>query len=284
MSVVSASELSREALTDAPEGEYINVMLENSNSFVRQTVKAFRRGITTEDNTPNTEKVLNLTHDVEVEVANPMDVPVKGIYALQCEGLTLDSMGAPTGAVYSLNKPHISWRPTGKESGSVYVKATYDLNHTGESMEMTRTTDQELSSGEEGPVIWTSTEHSIGSGITHSGGTFTCAEAGVYLVTFQVHINGGNFIIAEAWIQSNSKRYGQEYNGDPSIEAFLRNMSFPITVSAGGTIYCVVYQDDGALGIRYIDGTSLNKARVSVQRLYNATVPVGRINLFFYGG
>ena len=123
----SPGQLSREGMPDAPDGDWLDAILQNYNQTQRQLLSNIKRGLTTKQNTTSDEKQLNLVHNVEIACANPLDVDVVGIWACACVGLTLDSTGAPIpGAVYALDTPIISWRPNPlSKNGGVLVKATY---------------------------------------------------------------------------------------------------------------------------------------------------------------
>ncbi len=278
MSTVSSpGELTREAMPDAPEGEWLDVMLQNRNEFIRQAVKAFKNGITNKDNTPNKEKELNLEHGVEYEVSNPMDVPVKGLYPLQCEGLSLDSMGVATGSTYALDMPTISWRPTGKPSGSVYVKATFPALSTvaaGQSIESTlgylsgvtmSGTPANIVSISLTPGVW---DVSALPGFYGNGGAPTGTALYACITTTSAILDG---VPGDTLAESPTM---------PNAVASVYTQIVPkrVTVTAT-TPYYMVGQTAHTVG------TIKGFGRLSANRVQGySTGVVGRVNLFFYGG
>lgn len=130
MKVSSRGDLALEALP-AEDDDRWKVFLDDYNDLKRQVVAAMR-AITFGDNTPYREKSLNLVHGVELEVASPLasKLRVKAVFALEVEGLRLDSTGKPNGSVYALGlSVPLAWRHSDEE-GKVFVTAKYDTTPT----------------------------------------------------------------------------------------------------------------------------------------------------------
>ena len=130
MKVISRGDMALEALPSDVDERW-KVFLDDYNDLKRQVV-AFGKNVTLSDNTPYREKSLNLVHGVELEVASPLasKLRVKAVFALEVEGLTLDSTGKPNGSVYSLGLAvPLAWRHSDEE-GKVFVTAKYDTTPT----------------------------------------------------------------------------------------------------------------------------------------------------------
>lgn len=126
--VTAPAILTREALPDAPEGQWVDTLLENTNSFQDQVRTVLQNGLSIGDNTPWKFQDYNLKHGIETEIKNPFDDPamaIKKISVARAVGITLDSTGKPDGGTYTIMQPQIGWRPSGKPSGSVFVTVQY---------------------------------------------------------------------------------------------------------------------------------------------------------------
>lgn len=126
--ITAAAILTRDALPDAPEEQYIDTMLENTSSFQDQTRSILQNGFSVNDNTPWKRVPYVLKHGIETEIKSPFDdpaMPITDIFVSRTVGLSVDSTGRPDGGTYSLAQPTLSWRPSGKPSGSIYVTVQY---------------------------------------------------------------------------------------------------------------------------------------------------------------
>ncbi len=276
--VLSQGELVKEALVDAPDGQYIDIILQDYNQFKRAAIKAFKNGITNADNTPNKEKLLNLEHGVEYEVSNPMSVPVKGVSAIQCDGVSLDSMGASTGSFYPLDMPVISWRPTGKSSGSVYIKALFPALSTqlaGQSVSsaLAYTSGITLMSGTAADIVSVSLpigqwDLAMMAGFYGNGGT----PVGTALYA----CIGANSASLDGVPGDTLSETSEMPTAITSSYVYVPQR--PVTVTTATTYYLV------AKAV-YSVGTIKGFGRLSATRVEDYTTGiVGRVNLLFYGG
>jgi len=125
--ITAANETPLESLPDAPDEEWFRNMLDRSNVFDRQVGAAFMRGITVGENTTSLVKSLDLVHGQSVTVANPLNVPIQGIFAIGCVGLSVGTDGKPNGGIYDLAIPDLQAKPSTRGDGSWVVQANYDI-------------------------------------------------------------------------------------------------------------------------------------------------------------
>lgn len=281
MKVSAPGELTRESIPDAPKGEWIDTMLSNRNEFIRNAVRAFRNALTRADNTPYPTKSIDMKHDTEIEIGNPFGkgsgLMVKGVSALQCDGLELDDMGRPTGKVYALDKPNISWRQKeGADDGTIIVKATYDLRHTEPCLFATSSSPQTLPYNVDTTIEnWDTITFSRGDIITTDGELFTVSEAGTYIVTALLAFETGVSydLVTLDFDPGGYIELPVPFSNGPAIR-----MESQLQLAAGGSFAVQSLQSNGAAASRNLIDQS-----IQISRLYNDTVPVGRVNLFFYG-
>lgn len=298
--LTSQGELAREALTDAPDGQYIDTILQSYNDFRRNVTSVLQNGSNVADNSTSGEKQLLLTHNVEVAIANPLKVPVRGVLPVQCQGVVLNTDGSPTSSTYALEMPTISWRPNPlSANGGVLVKATFQ---TPEGIaDLRRNATQALASTAIVPVQFTVNEGGgTTSGTTITNGAFsfdvtttsgtpatnskiTCNAAGFVdlfaNVPFDTSVVGAKF----AWLSKNNvagTRWG--INAVTVTGYFFSVPVARIQVSAGDYLQVFAYQNTG-VSVNILDDVN-NHARVMARYAAPALNTTGKINLFFYGG
>ena len=123
--ITAAREMPLEGMPDAPDEEWVKAWLQQQNGFGRQVGAAFQRAITIGENTTSLVKEIDLVHGQSVTVANPLSVPIQGIFAIGCRGLTVGSDGKPNGGVYDLAIPDLQAKPSTSGDGSWVVQANY---------------------------------------------------------------------------------------------------------------------------------------------------------------
>ena len=276
--------LLREALTDAPDGEWLDQLLENLNQSQRQTIKSLRRGLTTEQNTVSREKELNLAHGIEIPCANPLDVPIRGVYALRCDGLTLDSLGAPTGSVYDLDTPTISWRPNpSSTSGGVLVKAVYPAP-VG-ACRVKTTIDVSIPKGVPTEIAWNAaTQNGDISWVVGTPTKVVCAVAGIVSVGYGLLYDtaAGGYRESAALLNSSAASY-YAYDLTPGGTYAGVSGNDEITVAAGDYLTLTAYQNQTAAAALNLL-SAINIPHFAVRYVAPPSNTVGRVNLFFYGG
>jgi hypothetical protein len=276
-------------MPDAPEGEWLDQLLDYGNGFNDQVAKALRNGVTLSDNTPYKTQSYILKHGVETEITPPLakGLSIKGVSVLQCEGIEVDATTLkPTGKVTSLGLGSpLVWRPSGKESGSIYVTANYDLRHTAASLSMYLSGNTVGKANASDAIVteWDTVERADTTGtITHAAGVFTCAEAGNYLVSADLRWQSGTYTGAQLTIKKNAASQFYSSLALAFTTLPIINASFPVSLAAGGNVSIFAYQSNAAAAARTMTG-STEGCRVAVSRLYNDSTPFGRLNLLFYG-
>jgi len=272
--------MSREDLQGAPD--WVDPLLQVSNEFQEQATAQLNRNLLT-----GLLLDYKFVHGVELQIKNPLNDIPEGVKDVRCQGLEVDSAGKTTGKFYDLDVATVRWRTIQTQPGQpqrLGVTVKFDVSHGGQLLEKHRTTDQTIANNTLTTVLWEATTNTRGSVITESSGSFSVTEAGVYLVSGQVNISGGALTAFQAWLEMGGNRFGDTGFFATTTADALVSTSWPITMAAGDSVKFVAYQANAAVANRTIIGTNTNRARVAVQRIYNATAPVGRVTLRFDGG
>ena len=288
--LTSQGELTREALTDAPEGQYLDTILQSYNDFRRNVTSVLQNGSNVADNSTSGEKQLLLTHNVEVAIANPLKVPVRGVLPVQCQGVVLNTDGSPTSSTYALDMPTISWRPNPlSTNGGVLVKATYPVNHTAPYLFARKSADQAANGS---AVTWDTFME--GSGTTLSNGVIyitsssriMATEPGLYMVdahlAFTSSAAGNRYIYQE---KNGSTATGTmiSLNNTAAINGDTTSMDSHGVYTLSTTDYVQVFAQSVGAAVNVLGNAAFDSA-LRVTRILSSAVPVGRINLLFYGG
>lgn len=126
MKVTQPSRLSREALTDAPAGEYVDRILEKINADAEQTNGALMNNLNFADNMNAAIVKYRFTHGTELKIPNPLKTRPVGIYAIR-------STAIDGGTRYAIDS--LDWRfiDSGdpKSPQQIGVTAKYDQATTG---------------------------------------------------------------------------------------------------------------------------------------------------------
>lgn len=273
----------RFSLEDMPGApEELEPLLTQQGNVNEAVINALRGSLTHAENTTSGYFVDNFTHGVEKIIKNPLKVSPKGAESVLVEKLSTDAPNASRQRVRSVDLRYINGKDDPKAPEQLGVTVYYDIDHSDEFLEISKTADQSTLNGASTTVTWGTETQRIGAGITQSAGVFTVASAGVYNVTYQSNIVGGTFTALEVWIESASTRYGHQNAYDAT--GALNCVVWPLTLAAGGTFSCLAFQTNGAAAARTIDGTTINRCRVAVQRARNTTAPKARVTLFLHGG
>jgi hypothetical protein len=265
--------LNKESMPDAPEGEWLDRILDYSNGFNDQVAKALRNGVTLSDNTPYKTQSYILKHGVETEIVPPLakGLSIKGVSVMQCEGIEVDATTQkPTGKVYSLALANpINWRPSGKPSGSIYVTANYGGN-IGE------TVSANVTSGNAITLATSNTAQNI---------TSIPLTAGEWQVNgvIQWTLNGATVSAVLGSLNTVSATPGT--SGDNVIDIFIPTAAtnsggsipgWAVSASAAVTAYLIARSTFSA-------GNPKAWGRISAFRTKIDPATFGRLNLLFYG-
>lgn len=126
MKISSPARLLREALTDAPAGEYVDRILEKINSDAEMTNQALMQNLTIADNMNAAIVCYKLTHATEIKVPNPLKTRPVGIYAVRSSAIN----GGTRYAVTSLDWRFVdSGDP--KDKQQIGITAKFDQPTTG---------------------------------------------------------------------------------------------------------------------------------------------------------
>ncbi len=293
----SKGELTRESLTDAPDGAWLDAFLESYNDLRRSTQAVLQKGISTADNTINAEKTLSLVNNVEVPCANPLNVPVKGVIPVQCEGLALDSTGKQTGAVYALGMPTISWRPNPlSKDGGVLIKATYPPPQG--YLRLAKSVDQTgVASSANTAVTFDVHRLDSGDAFTHSTTSLTtrvvCNYAGVVRFSASIAWSSRTPVAGDgvsSWVAADGitavagSRFGVIRVGAANDSFDVIASNDEITVGVGSYIELYGRQYNAAAAARSIMSNATLETTIGVRYVASGLTTTGRVNLLFYGG
>jgi hypothetical protein len=289
--ITAAQEMALEAMPDAPDEEWLRALVDHGNSVDRQVVGAFQRQITTEDNTTSRAKDLNLVHGVPVTVANPLDVPIQGIYAIGCTGLEVGTDGKPNGGIYDLATPEIVAKPSTKSDGSWIVTAYYPTDgltsgYVGETVGPISRIRSAATAMTDNVALNVCAQPSISvpagqwvisggvGGVLNAATNFTRLVAAVSLVSATLPATG----TAEVPTDGEYRTELQLPSGVPGGNVQTRAFSYPATFTTTTTLFLVGFarftvNSFSAFG-------SLAATRIAPYM----TGRTGRVKLFFFGG
>lgn len=282
--VTSPPILSREAIPDAPDEPWLDVLLDSYNSVNDQTTRALRNGLSIVDNTPWKFVTLNMVHGVEYTVKNPFDNQgdaIKAVSVSQCIGVAVGTDGKPTGSFYTLAQPQLQWRPSGKPDGSVTVSAFYP-SPSGMAIAYRNAAYNAPAANTVFPF---DTTDIVDGAISHdNAGNFTCAATGYVRVAYTVVFSG---TAATGFRQT----FVRKASGTTAIWAI--SYTVPATTnenSAGGSDLIDVVAGD-SLNLRTDQNSggvvAMNvgnrRCRISLQYVAPPVPTVGRVTMLFQG-
>jgi hypothetical protein len=249
-------------------------------------VQAVNGNLSTENTTSAFSDPLLLRHNTETRIKNPLaerGIALRGLYAVRCVGVEIGSDNKPTRKVYSLATPQIIWEAADSESSTVLVTALYDMKHTEPCMERLHDATQSIGDGATIDVAFNTAVFTRGSVITYSAPNFTVSEAGTYTMYAAAPLEGGGLTYdsADLWFDFGGTTISELWlpmatnNGPRLVTTVTRKLA------AGATFKVRCFQSNTAPAARNLMATQTTMA---VHRLYNDSVPAGRVTLFFFGG
>lgn len=285
--VNSPAILTRDSLPDAPEGAWIDTMLDSANSFNDQVRTFAQNGFSIDDNSPWKFVTLNLQHGIEYEIKNPFNdtsTAVKSVIVSKALGLGIAADGRPDGNTYPITQPQIAWRPSGKPSNSVFVTVQYPPPLGAASM--TRLATQSgIAQGVVTPINWTDIELLQGaiSWVSGANTRLTFASAGRVLISAGLQWNfsvpGGTY--REFTIRvSNGRKVAFAFDAIAGGSAFVaKTFAGEYSVVPGDFANVTVAHDSGTAGEILADANN----RPFFQARYVAPDPstTARVELLF---
>lgn len=254
------------------------------SDFQENAIAAINGKLTIRENTTSYEEDHVLDHGVRTRIKNPLNVPCRGVFAVRCVGMEIDSGNKATRKLYSLGVPRIDWESSDSNGDTLMITADFPLNHTLPCL-LKKATGTESVANNTDTLIndWDTTILTRGSIISESGGTFTVSEPGTYHVVLSCRWTDG---VTYTSVQLSIRQNGSNLNWSPyRPTGFTAGPVDQVTAiakaAAGDTFQGYAYQTNGAAATRNILGSFRNMA---IHRLYNDTNPRGRVRLFFYGG
>ncbi len=173
------------------------------------------------------------------------------------------------------------------KQGHFSITPHYELNHTQPCLKKYHSTTESVANNATEDVIdWDSTARSVGSVISVSAGIFTVSEAGSYLVTLTVPWQAGvTYTDVAAYISSGGVLTDlQTFLPAPFTNGPVINCAGVLNLAAGGTFKARVYQQNAAALARTILGGATTGKQISVQRIYNDSIPSATIKGILVGG
>ncbi len=283
------SRLLREALADAPSGDYIDKLLEKMNADAEQTNQALTQNLTFADNMNAAIVKYDLTHGSEKKIPNPLKTRPAGVYAIRSAAIN-------GGTRYAINS--FDWRfvdgTDPKATQQIGITVGYELNHTAQSLEVARTSVQSIPNNVGTLAQWSGvvTPSTLGSAISWASGSntrVTVSEAGLYLVSatasYAVNATGPRTATVKV---NNTIRWASEIAATASYYTQV-TVSGQSILAAGDYIELVVAQGSGgALDLNgfgsLTSATADNRTHMAVTRLFNSSTPQNEVTLLIIGG
>lgn len=270
--VTTPAEITRDSLPDAPDEEWFGNFLEFDNARGRQLVAAVNA-------TRETALVdVDLVHGTSTPRANPLSVPIAGIYPVRCFGVNVDSTTLqPNGGFYSLGMPDIEWHPSTRNDGSVLVTATFPRTISGAIGEWVANSIVQASA----LTLGTNTAKTITS-ITLSPGDWDIS----LIANLDGALTGTAFAaaIGQTTDSMSGTIVGDTRADTPTVSTAGDDLSLVVpparfSITATTPFYYV------ALAV-FTAGTAKAYGRISARRMvdkYSIAAPRGRVRLLFIG-
>jgi hypothetical protein len=91
MKIGNIRRVAREDLTDAPKGEWLDILLTSINQALEQITQALQQNLSITDNTTSAIKSFRMTHGEELLIKNPLSGRPRGIVHI---GVTATATGS----------------------------------------------------------------------------------------------------------------------------------------------------------------------------------------------
>ncbi len=277
MSLSSLRRISREDLQGAPA--WVDPLLTAQNEFQEEATASLGRDLLV-----GRFADYELVHGVE---SPPIKCPIgkipRGISAVQCRGITVNSAGKSTGLMYTLGVARLDWRPLqSKPNEPPRVAVTAYFAPPAGDITVTRITDQVVADNTNTAISFTASEYMFG-GLSWTIGTPTkviCASAGRVEICYHYLWDANATGIRQSYVYDGGAVNNAYSADDPGADIISLGRTDMISVAAGGFLEVIMYQNSGA------PLSMLGATRAAFSARYVAP-PVGtrgRVTLRFDGG
>ncbi len=235
-------------------------------------------GLTFKDNVNCAIITLDCQHGVETRVTNPLRTVPIAFFPISSMSITAIG-GQSNGAARPIDDyPTLN---TSRTDGFLGVTVNYELNHTQPCLIRTASAVQAIAHGGGGAALtgWNTTSFSRGSVISDNGSIFTVTEAGTYSVAVKLPFEAGTYTAADLWINTGTV-VAEDYRALAFTDRPIINVATIVQLAAGGTITAFTYHTNAAVAARNVT----TERRIAIHRLFNDTVPLGRVTGILVGG
>lgn len=222
---------------------------------------------------------VQLTHGTTTTITSPLPegMTIGSIVPTYCLGYT-----PTTGATYTtLGIPRVDWQVNTNAAG-IDLTPDFPLNHTQPCLIKTASADQSIPSGANTQLTgWDVTYYSRGSVISDNGTLFTLAEAGTYSVAVYIFMESSTYTGTQIiFTDGVAIDFPQQYLPATLNDGARLTAAGIIKATANQTFYAGLFQANaGALNHNVKGGA--NFRRIEFHRLYNNTIPTGKVTLLF---
>ena len=272
------SRLLREALTDAPSGDYIDRLLEKMNSDAEQTNQALTQNLTFADNMNAAIVKYDLTHGSEKSIPNPLKTRPVGIYAVRSAAIN-------GGTRYAIDS--LGWRfvDSGDPKQPQQIGVTASYAHPPGVCSLYRAAAYDVPDNTDTPLPFDTTSF-VGGALSYNtaGSRIVCASAGIVSASYSVHFNTSLVGSRQAFFTRNGSTatdiWGRESEAGTAAATGLSGSAL-ISVSAGDYLQLSLFQNSGApLALTL----SLNRVRMDAHYVAPPFTAQNTVTLLIIGG
>ncbi len=264
------------------------------SDFQEQAIKAINGKLTIRENTTSWEDDYDLDHGVETRIKNPLDGPCRGVFAVKCVGVELDSGNKPTRKLYSLSVPRIDWEQADSDGKNLLITATFPRTVSGAVDEVlgpiTRLRSNAAALTSPNTLnVCTTTSITLTPGawlVRGAVGFNPAATTNVTLFRWGVSATSATLPATDtlAVPTSGEIRFAQNYSAGfvPGGDFAFAIPAYRVSVATGATLPLFLVASS-----TFTVSTSAAYGWMEAARVvetYSIPSPRGRVRLFFYGG
>ncbi len=278
----SLPRISREDLQGAPA--WVDPLLQASNEFQEQATAQINRNLLT-----GVLGDYKFVHGAELQIKNPLgDIP-KGISAVRCQGLEVDSSGKTTGKFYDLDVDTLRWRAVQTQPGQPQrIGVTVLFSPPFGSIDVQRTSNFSVAYNSATAMQWTSVLKQYGTTLSWSSGAntkVTCSAAGRVSVSTDLVLYD---TAAGGWRETYWKKNGAApvygYDLTPGGVYAATSGSGEVDVSVGDYFELYLFQNQTAAVALNALASSANPIQGIIRYISPPSTATGRVTLRFDGG